>query len=242
MRFLLLFILLLSAQVQAQPQAQPEDGHCLSKHLQDAVDQNEHRLPLYLRASRGKSLLISLDLIRLERLSLVGDWATGLDRKARTYQQHGIGLLCEEFLPMSQSPDFRSSEAGDPPRAQDFVQLDAKALKEQLIELNQDGSSFAELAFEVQNVLRTLDREPRLNCMVRHILASVYQFAIRAPDHLQKAAAAKLPAPEKIIRSVILDHLNGLPIMQRLDERAVLLQEAGLPILCQDVPPIPTGL
>jgi hypothetical protein len=76
--------------------------------------------------------------------------------------------------------------------------------------------------------------------MLRHLLGSALRISNQAPRYEAQARAARIRASPGAISRTMLDlHLRMLGEAARLDRAAAPLQAEGIPILCQDVPPIP---
>lgn len=75
--------------------------------------------------------------------------------------------------------------------------------------------------------------------MVRHLLESALRLCTVAPDLARQAVELSLPDPGRLHARLLRMHLWGLSGAARLDRRAWPLQCRGLPILAQDLPPIP---
>ena len=72
------------------------------EHLGSAILLNLRRLPGYARASRGRSLVLSLSLVSLELLSL--PLMACFDLWALRYQRQSVPLMLRDFMPMSLAP------------------------------------------------------------------------------------------------------------------------------------------
>ena len=91
--------------------------------------------------------------------------------------------------------------------------------------------------------LEALDASPRYHCLVRHFLNSILRAANLAPLHEDEAKARGLSASTTDLSwSFIEIQLFGLDELEKIDELAASIQAQGVPILCQDVPPIPPWL
>jgi hypothetical protein len=203
-------------------------------HLREALELNRKRAPLYAALTGGESQPISRSLIRMEWMLIpVARW---YDRRARPYHEGGVPLLEDVFVSMSETPDF--AEFREPQPRQPAIRLDGPAIgrgvRRAFVELG-----FAGAAARLEEELRCLEEEPSFHCMTRHLLESTLRISLLAPLHARAATARGLPSPIALFRQLIRIHLWGIPSAVRLDRRAAPIQQRGVPILCQDVPPIP---
>src|SRR4051812_25720307 len=99
--FFVFSFFVLSSTVQASA-AEDLRFRCFSRHLNEAIELNKERKPLYSELSGGASEVISQRLIFFENLAY---WpARFMDWQASSYQEAGIGVLCDEFISMSKVP------------------------------------------------------------------------------------------------------------------------------------------
>jgi hypothetical protein len=80
---------------------------------------------------------------------------------------------------------------------------------------------------------------PATDCLVRHLLESARRLTLLAPGLIRAAGERGLPSPRWLLALLLRLHLRGLSAASRLDARARPLQERGIPILANDLPPIP---
>ena len=74
------------------------------RHLQEAINLNTERMPLYSELTNGDSLRYSKKLISDERMALW--WAWIFDRVGDKYQAKGVPFMKAEFVEMSLVPEF----------------------------------------------------------------------------------------------------------------------------------------
>lgn len=205
-------------------------------HLEEALRLNRERMPLYARLTGGESERISRRLIRYERWAL--PLARWVDRRARPYNARGIGVVADDFVPMAGTPAFRERSADAPLPLSAFRPADARRIRRALAAaLKADG--FAGVAAALRAELAALEGAPCYHCMLRHLLESMLRVATLAPAHAAAAEAAGMRSPAGLSRLVLRLHLLTLADAAKLDALAAPLQARGVPILCQDVPPIP---
>ena len=238
MLLLLLALALAALPARAQPVegAQAPESRCMERHLREAAALNRERMPLYDSLSGGRSRGISRRLIWTERLALPVAWY--IDWRAREFQRAGIPIVCDDFVPMAHTPAFRP-RADDPPPLSGFVPADARRIRRTVERaLDRDGFPAASEALSAE--LRALEGTPRFHCMLRHLLESGLRISNQAPRYAEAAEdQGGVRSPAELSRALLDLHLGMLGEAAKLDARAAPLQAEGIPILCQDVPPIP---
>lgn len=228
MALLLPFILFL---VKAQ-------AACFREHVHKGRELNRDRRAPYAEWAdryglKGRARVVSSALIALETSML--PMARIYDLKAKKYQF--TGLFCDDFIPISETPDFSLLDAQIPSSSYirklafiaNFEAQVKKAMK------NKNWDEVRVLA------LGALDHFPanETHCLTRHFVESLGRLAALAPRHIRLALKNGLESPSKLISSMIKFHLFGLDYAQTIDSLAAPLQYKGIPIVCQDVPNIP---
>lgn len=210
--------------------------NCFSQHLLEAIHLNQHRKPVYSRASAGKSKDISNALIALEYSMYLPTRL--VDMWAEKYQAQGIPLICREIPSMKTAPSLEKSNLPlvSRPQASDFKDLDVFEVRRHLRASLDEG--YENLANTTQETINALP-ELRLNCLVRHFLESIRAFANEAPHHLALAKSSERKSLRFFLNFIIKGQIDYIFQAHEIDEMAVELQTAGIPILCQDVPHIP---
>ncbi|HEV2147105.1 MAG TPA: hypothetical protein VGR37_06865, partial [Longimicrobiaceae bacterium] len=105
--------------------------------------------------------------------------------------------------------------------------------------LARDGFGGAAAALGAE--LAALEATPCCHCMLRHMLESMLRVATLAPVHAARAEEAGMRSTAGLSRLLLRLHLLALSDAAKLDVLAAPIQARGIPILCQDVPPIPPG-
>lgn len=202
---------------------------CFASHLYEAIALNESRRPMYAEATKGQSEAISRQLIAMEKAALL--LARELDQRARPWQDAGIGVLCDEFVSMSLAPEFAVGVPAPAP----FPVRGARLLGH----LSRSWRSFdyAALAAEIEAQLAAIPVGSA--CMTRHLLESTLRAANLAPLHAAKSAEAGLPSPDELSRAFVVAQIASLPSAACMDRRVGRIHAMGVPMLCNDVPPIP---
>ncbi|MFW5740585.1 MAG: hypothetical protein ACOC1F_09485 [Myxococcota bacterium] len=230
------------AQGSVLPDASGDASHtgaCFQRHLQEAIELNEARRPKYSALTGGRSEAISDSLIQSEETSLV--FAQHVDEAAVEYQQAGIPIVCEEFVPMSGTPAFSERFAFEPEPLHAFEPMDADGLQRELEAAIAEGG-YPALSALTEERLASLETPRAYHCMMRHMLESLRRVANLAPKHDARTKQLGLPSSLPLSEDMVRLHLLSIAGAAKLDEDAAPLQSEGVPILCQDVPPIPPGL
>jgi hypothetical protein len=225
-----------AARAQPAEQAAAPESRCMERHLREAAALNRARMPLYDSLSGGRSRAISRRLIWTERLAVAVAWY--VDWRAREFQRAGIPIVCGDFVPMSRTPAFRP-RADDPPPLSAFAPADARRIRRRVDRALRRGG-FPAASAALTGELERLEDAPRFHCMLRHLLESALRISNGAPVYAAQAEERSvLASPAELSRTLLELHLSMLGEGARLDRRAAPLQAEGIPILCQDVPPIP---
>ena len=220
----------------ADHRGRPRARRPFEHHLREAIALNRDRAPRYAALSAGASRSISYGLIASEYLLLpVARW---FDRRAAPYHQAGIPLLEDLFVPMASAPAFGSIRlvAGTDVRTTPASQ--PAAIRRRVAQAFRVGS-FAGAASALGDELNALTDAPHTDCLLRHLLESTHRLATLAPHHIAMAHRSGLPSPAPLLARLFRLHLWGLAPAAALDRRARPLQARGVPILAQDLPPIP---
>lgn len=221
-----------------EPDPDCNSPFCFYNHIDDAIAINEERKPLYAALTDGESLAVSSALIRNERLAR--PVAVTFDMRARRWQQEGIDIICDELVPMSLTPEFVSRVEVPSEPLSAFEKTNGYGLAWR------SSTTFLEDGYEglsrlLEEELAVLAETPSYHCMVRHILESILRSANLAPVHQLEAARIGMDSPKAISRDLIAAQIATLPAAAGIDEDAAPIQARGIPIICQDVPPIPPG-
>jgi hypothetical protein len=230
-RFVWMAALLLLA---ASPARAQESG-CMARHLREAVRLNRERMPLYSELTGGRSRAISRRLIWAERFSMPVAWY--VDSRARSFQRLGIPVVCADFEPMDRTPAFRP-RIEDPPPLSAFAPADSRRIA-RAVKRAYDAGGFAGAGAVLEEEINALAHVPGFNCMTRHLLESALRITNGAQRYAADAEARGVASPARLSRALLSMHLTTLGEAARLDRRAAPLQAEGIPIICQDVPPIP---
>ena len=210
------------------------EENCFEKHLQEAIQINENRKPKYAALSDGMSEKVSDKLIHMENLLL--PVARYLDRKALPFNEKGLRVLCDEFVPMDRIAPLHES-VGKPEKRPEILE-NYSGWKLMLRFWRMSLDNMTEIQDLTEKELKALEDHPNFLCMTRHFLESMRRIAYFAVRHDQQASQSGVPSPLKISKRVMQLHILGLPLAAKLDRLAAPVQEIGIPLICGDVPAI----
>lgn len=206
-------------------------------HLGDAIALNRERAPRYAALTGGASRRISFALVTAERVLL--PLARAFDAAAAPWRRAGIPLLEALFVPMSDAPPFAAHRPCTR-RAMHHRSRGAWATRRDVARAFR-AQSFAGAATALETQLVALASAPEVDAMSRHLLESAYRIAALAPGFIAQSDSTGLPSPAPLLGRLLRLHLWGLPAASLLDRWARPLQERGIAIIAQDVPPIPVA-
>lgn len=203
-------------------------------HIREAIALNRARAPLYAALSNGESRSVSRLLIAAEWLLLpVARW---FDRKAAPYHRAGVPLLDVLLVSMGDVPPFGSVTVA----TEDTLRRVSPApagIRRNVERAYRDGS-FPEAAAAIARELNRLTPAGG-NYLLVHLLESAHRLAALAPGAISRSRECGLASPEPLLARLLRLHLLGLAPASLLDVRAAPLHARGIPILAQDLPPIP---
>ena len=222
--------------------------HCFRDHLKEAISLNEIRRSQYASSAvdnrpehdlSEQSKAVSDLLINGEKKVVLVSYlptcfwkGINFDAAAKKYQQAGIPIVCEDFVPIEEVPEiqlyhrpFPVLEGRYPGRSE--YDFDDEAL-----------ADFESVANVLEQEIERLSIEPRFNCLLRHVLESALRISNHAPIYIDMARMKGLPSPEKLLWKMIRSHFWPMNEVMEIDRRAAALQARGIPIVCNDVPPI----
>ena len=213
-----------------------DESQCMADHLREAKEINHTRLPLYADLTDGESRKVSWTLIGSEAMGI--PFAELMERLNKSLREAGVNILCEDFVSMDRTPTFRRQQDGQPLPIKDFQSDRGWDEIGDFWRLGRSGS-YAELARTTDVVLAELTLVPTYHCMYRHILESIRRAASKAENQLERARAKGLGAEaERVIDLLVTSQLAVLPLAMKIDDWSAPINARGIPIVCQDVPPI----
>ena len=212
--------------------------YCFSRHTQEGIQSNNHRTLPYAKATHGQSLEISAALIAFETGVYVP--ASILDAQAYQAQTHGIPLMCDELVSMSTTPAFTAQASIPKGPVPEITDLELESIINEL-KARYWEKGFPSLSESLASQLVKLNQQPNYFCLTRHLIESMLRASNLAPIQSGRSQALGFERTENISWGFIESHLVGLPLAIKIDRMAISLQRKGIPILCNDVPPIPAS-
>lgn len=217
---------------------------CLQDHLKEAIESNTQRLMLYSQLTAGQSEKVSKKLIHSEKLALFisrfGPF--NFDSKFEKFLKYGVNVTCDSFISMKNAPTFQflpnmntvliqNATQEVQPNANTLVNELKVELKKQQINIFKD---------KIKKTIQSLNDEPQVNCMTRHTLESAARIASYFEYWKSKITLIEDKKEfEHLIFRLLKAHLFAASKAIEIDQLARPLNLAGIPILCQDIPPIP---
>lgn len=216
---------------------------CFATHIKEAIEINKERKEKYRHLYGDGPAKVMSRLILFEKLILLS--AHWYDLRARKYHRHDIPVLCHDLVPMELTPEFSSAKV---PAATKLPEIDFQKLKDELKKnLKRSRPNLAQADKLLVEALKTLKEEPRAYCLSRHFLESMLRGVRLIPHYekhfskLENSGETQIQIrPARLILGFLNTHLIGFGEMERIDRKAFTYQRQGIPLLCQDVPHIPT--
>jgi hypothetical protein len=206
------------------------DGSCFTQHIREALQLNRVRREHYGSLTEGRSRKLSNYLIFLDRLALLA--APWLDRRAeRVPRANGMSILCElipsmetaDKVPTRGSPVAATSHAHISPSVAPLQTALRKVRREQ---------SWDQLRVEVEKFQAKL-HVVEVDCFTRHYLKTLLRLREVVLDHGTQEAS-------DFGWEMVQWTIPMLGLTARADRWARGFQIEGLPILCSDLPKVPT--
>jgi hypothetical protein len=203
-------------------------------HLKEAIAINSERMSLYAQMSADRSLRISRALIWLEKAALPIAW--WIDRRAAKFQQRGIPVVANDFVPMHPLPPFDQAPLYRRLASKALVRQICRDLKKYKREVNAHVRKgrfveAANISYDALQKLRQIEKEHQCHlAMTRHLIESIGFAALHAPQYAEAASLS---------RTLIWVQMWGLGSGLWLDTWAQPLHQMGVGILVNDLPLIP---
>lgn len=203
---------------------------CFTNHIDEAIDINYERLPLYQSNGGQRAKLVSEKLIKLEKELKLISWY--YDLKDKKFQNNGRSVLCDNIVSMDLTPsyeDYTERPAASFNVSENEIELYVASIKDSL-----KKSDYQKIEIESVRWIRELGSDSL--CLVKHFIESIALAAKNAQGHILKYQ--NKGNVKKLVNSFIKLHLFGMKRAFKIDELAFPLQQKRIPILCNDVPPI----
>jgi hypothetical protein len=207
------------------------------EHLHEAIEINKKRSHLYAQLSGGRSVPISRALVLSERLSL--PFARIPDLWSTYFRKRGIPIVELEFISMDQIPEFSERLPFPPHPLHSFQPGRGWRLAISLLFVF-IKSGWQGTRQHLRAELKSLEQQPGFHVMLRHVLESMLRISSLAPIHVRRCREKRLLFTTQTLSAhLYLSHLSALPFATWIDGGSAPLLAEGIPILFQDVPPIP---
>lgn len=218
---------------------EPEPGEGFAAHVREAIALNRARCPIYSAMSGGVSEDASRALIWSERLTL--PWAALLDLRARRFGRRGIGVIRDEFVPMSGArpptapPRYRG--VADDDQADRLCAVVRRAWD--AVDAALGGDDLEGAARAGRAGVRAVARlEAEQGChwaLTKHVLEQIARSASLGARYAVVSDGATRGLTKTLVRSMGL----GLLRTARIDRDAQQAHALGVGVVVNDLPPIP---
>lgn len=208
---------------------------CTVTHVREAIELNRERRELYRQDGNDDAARVMNKLIILEKLML--PFSASLDRATMRLQNAGVPMWCEDLVPMNTVPNYQTSVHAP---SNHYRTFDKNIRKELVKELrNFKYEQRYELYKSIEGIIKTQLNDHNYNCLTRHFLEAAARSLQLSDKHYERAPIELkvdvLRALEKLLKQLAL----ALGSASKIDDRAASIQARGVPVLCQEMPPIP---
>ncbi len=213
------------------------DWHCITDHLEEAIRLNTERRDLYSSLTDGESEAISDALISSEE-ALLKNLKPTLPL-LKTYWALGTPVLCRSFRPMSEAPQF--SEIFSTPLPEGRVSFANPHTLIFRLGLSQVQKGKRGLIEEGRRQILSLDKADHYQCMTKHVLESiVFNAEVLEEGRVrEEGLAEKLRLKSDWLEWISIGaQITTLYTASKVDRMAEAIHRQGIPIICNDVPPI----
>ena len=193
-------------------------------------------MPLYAKLSSGETIPYSKQLIRYEKLTLLG--AKIFDGIGKRYQAKGIPYMENEFVDMSSVPDF-SLHYPEGIEYYKAISLISFEMFIKTIKQMNKNEEYLDLYDHSKEMLQILESQSHVYCMVRHLIESMARIASLIPYYEQRCEILKKKPPTRYSKFLISAHLAIFNKCEKMDIAVAAIQNRNIPFLYQDLPHIP---
>jgi hypothetical protein len=217
--------------------------NCFTEHLHEAIQINSSRQLVYAKhlsgLDRERSLFVSRSLIFSEKI-LAWSIAPGFDKRSRQLElKHGFNVTCSGFISMQHIGSMK----GLPKilSTNEFKKIDIASAQFKLKQMSEDRDFLALLGLQksLSELLSSMS-SLQSNCMLRHMVESIQRFV--EIGLLKSDLMKRDPEFKDLVWDLIDLQISGLVSGDVLDRIAAPVQKRGVPIICNDVPAIPSLL
>lgn len=209
--------------------ARAHDNHCLRQHLSEALDANRDRRETYARLSNGRSERVSSVMIGMDRVGLgFADMLDGAGENVRG--RRGVNIVCELVPSMAAAPAL--PQAAGPALRTPYEALPLPKMRRALRALAK-AHDWDGLAREASRYAEATGEQTQQHCFTRQAFRTLARLGQVIPEHGTAEAEA---FGEKAV-NIMLPMTRGSALV---DKMAAETQSQGVPILCADMPRVPT--
>lgn len=208
------------------------------RHLIDAIRRSTARKPRYAALTNDESLPISIQLIVWEKLAIPVAWY--FDHMGDRYQRQGIPFIRAEMVEGRDIPPFAETYPPGIPYWEPAKRYSMNSLARSIRRATR-AKDFERVFQLCEFALLDLSTQVHVNCCVRHLLESVRRVATLVEHHERQCSQLGIKPPTTYSQQLIMAHLWVMEQAEDLDRRAAVIQNAGVPILFQDLPFIDLG-
>lgn len=228
-----LTVLLLAIFISAASFAEQAE-RCTVIHVKEAMELNRQRRSQYRADNNRGAARILNQLILLEKIML--PFSASLDRSVIKLQNAGVPMWCEDLVSMSTVPAYQA-QATKPQN--EFIPLERtirKKLKKQMKEF--DFASRDELYEFIATIIHQELHDTHYNCLMRHFLEAAARSLKLSQKHYDQAPQELRPVVVKALEKLIHQLARSLIFAAIIDKNAAVYQAQGIPVLCQEMPPV----
>lgn len=207
----------------------------LTHHIVEALEMNKVRSKLYKKDVGKEAYRAVKRLMFYERLMI--PFTKLMNFRGRKLRKSGVPIFCDDVIPMANTAPYTSrvviekDEVGEVPSVKQMKKIVRQAY---------DRGSFQAAHVELINLIHEYEeKRPHSMCLTRHFLESIARGAMIAQKNIKESDPKLRKKIKKLSWSYLKLQLFGLSSMNHLDKRARKLNLSGIPVYCNDVPPIP---
>lgn len=229
-----LTVLLLTVLISATSFAEQAE-RCTVIHVKEAMELNRQRRSQYRAdGNRGAARILN-QLILLEKVML--PFSASLDRSVIKLQNAGVPMWCEDLVSMTTVPTYQTQVSKPQYEFAPLEKAIRKKLKKQM--KNFDFVSRDELYELIATIIHQELHDTHYNCLMRHFLEAAARSLKLSQKHYEQAPQELRPMVAKALEKLIRQLARSLVFAAIIDKNAAPYQAQGVPVLCQEMPPVP---
>ncbi len=203
-------------------------------HLEEAIEINRERSPLYSELTEGRSKRFSRKLIFLEKLTKL--IAIYYDKKSYQFQREGIPVGRYEFESMVNVLPFSANYPEGLSIFKSLPQISHQRYSSNLKKYysTKDYEQLIEYSLKIHGELKAFRAH---YVMYRHFIESIIRICQMTLIHQHKITDEKMAKKQfKLNHFLLWSHLFGMKAAYDFDRDVFVLQKEGVPFLFQDLP------